>query len=210
MSLHEFWIGVRTGARLLAPRATVDSPKLDASAIERLLQGATLWLTPSVVAGFNEADFTFLPEVERTKLTRLVNAFRGVAAQVPPAAPASDEQIEQARPLLRDIVALLEFDRFGDAEAYRIGKQIESAIASWRPRELVELRFNTGWDSTSDPAIWIWAFLSDEKEDDFLNRAGELRPLLDAAARAAAPDRLPYVSFRSIAEQAELAEVGSP
>ena len=204
MSLREFWISVRTGARLLAPRATVDSPKLDAGAIERVLRGATLWLTPSVVAGFNEADFVFLPDPDRTRLADLVARFRQIAAQVPPSAPANEDQIDQALPLFRDIIAMMGFDRYGDAEAYRIGKQIERAIESRRPSELVELRFNTGTDSTSDPAIWIWAFLSDEKEEDFLGRARELRRLLDGASRSIVPDLIPYISFRSVTEQAEL------
>lgn len=206
MSLREFWISVRTGARLLAPSATVDSPKLDAGAIERVLRRATLWLTPSVVAGFNEADFAFLPDSERKRLAELVAGFRQVASQVPPTAPANEDQIERALPLFREIIGLLEFHRFGDDEAYRIGKQIERAIEAHRPRELVELRFNTGTDNTADPAIWIWAFLSDEKEDDFLRRARAVRPLLDWASRTVAPDLLPYISFRSVGEQAELAE----
>src|SRR5262249_8139247 len=124
-----------------------------------------------------------------------------------PTAPANEGQIRQALPRFRDMIAMLEFDRYGDAEAYRIGKQIERAIENRRPRELVERRFNTGTDSTSDPAIWSWAFLSDEKEEEFRRRASELRRLLDRASRDVAPDLLPYISFRSVAEQADLAEV---
>ena len=45
----------------------------------------------------------------------------------------------------------MEFDRYGDAEAYRIGKQIERALEGRRPPELAELRFNTGTDNTGDP-----------------------------------------------------------
>jgi hypothetical protein len=58
--------------------------------------------------------------------------FKQVAVQVPPAAPANPDQIEKARPLLRDIIALMEFDRYGDAEAYPIGKRIERGIESQR------------------------------------------------------------------------------
>jgi hypothetical protein len=206
MSLREFWISVRTGARLLAPTSTVDSPKLDPSAIEGVLRRATIWLTPGVVAGFNEADFSFLPEDEQMKLKNLVHDFRRIAAQVPPTAPASDDQVKQALPLFRDIIVMMGFDRYGDAEAYRIGKQIERDIENRRPPELVELRFNTGTDNTGDPALWIWAFLAEEKEDEFLRRARELRPLLAGASRTVAPDLFPYISFRSVAEQAELAE----
>jgi hypothetical protein len=172
-----------------------------------MLQRATLWLTPGVVAGFDEADFAFLPDSERMQLTSLVNQFRQIASQVPPNAPANEDQIAKARPLFRDIIAMMEFDRYGDDQAYRIGKQIERAIESRRPPELVELRFNTGMDSTSDPAVWIWVFLSEEDEDEFLRLAEAIRPLLDWASRAVAPDLFPYISFRSVAEQAELSEV---
>jgi hypothetical protein len=55
---------------------------------------------------------------------------------------------------------MLEFDRYGDAEAYRPGKQIERALHISRPPELAELRFNSGIDHSGDPALWIWAFLS--------------------------------------------------
>lgn len=207
MSLREFWISVRTGARLLTPDAIVDAPKLDAGAIERALRQATFWLTPSLVAGFSEADFTFLTDPERARLSALVAGFQQIASQVPPTVPANEDQIERALPLFREIITMLEFDRYGDAEAYRIGKLIEGAIVGHRPAELVELRFNTGTDNTADPALWVWAFLSDEQEDDFLRRARQVRPLLDWASRTVAPDLLPYISFRSVGEQAELVEV---
>jgi len=77
----------------------------------------------------------------------------------------------------------------------------------YRPRELAELRFGTGLDHTGDPAIWIWAFLQDDTWDDeqFLASARQMDELLDPAARRVAPDRWPYLSFRSLAEDAEIA-----
>lgn len=209
MSLAEFWSNVRTSARFVSPRATVDSPRLDAGAIESALRRSTLWLTPGAVAGFDAADFDFLPDDDRAELGRLVTEFRRTAARVPATGPVTDEQVAAALPVFRDIVGRLAFDRYGDPEAYRVGHRIEQAIAGPRPPELVELRFDTGTDSTADPAVWVWAFLADESDEDFLRRAHSVRPLLDRAARAAAPDRLPYISFRSIGEQAELAEVGA-
>jgi hypothetical protein len=202
-------MSVRRGAGLIAPQVTVDATKLDARAIERNLQGATLWLTPRVVADFNEADFDFLPDAERARLAELVTKFRKIASEVKPTAPATDDQVAQALPLFRDIVGMLEFDRYGDAEAYRLGKQIEQAIESYRPKELAELRFNTGPDHSGDSAIWIWAFLTDaaaESDERFLEIAQQLRGMLDSVARTVAPDRWPYLSFRSLAEQAATVE----
>jgi hypothetical protein len=206
MALREFWISVRTAARLFAPQGVVDSPRLDAGAIERKLRGATLWLTRGAVAGFDKDDFSFLPEADRERLTRLVAEFREVASKVSPTAPAPPDAVERALPLFRDIVELLEFDRYGDAEAFRVGKLIEQEIESYRPSELAELRFNTGFDHSGDPGLWIWAFLGDDvsgSDEAFLESAERLRELLDPVARRVAPDRWPYLSFRSLAEQAE-------
>jgi len=209
MALRDFWISVRTAAKMFAPQAIVDSPRLDAEAIERTLRGATLWLSTSAVAGFDEKDFSFLPDAERTRLAKLVTEFRTVASTVRPTAPAPNDAVEKALPLFRDIVQSLEFERYGDAEAYRLGKLIEYEIASYRPAHLAELRFNTGLDHSGEPALWIWAFLSadvSEKDEEFLATAQTLRDLLDPVARRVAPDRWPYISFRSLSEQSEPVE----
>ena len=66
-------------------------------------------------------------------------------------------------------------------------------------------------DSAGDPAIWLWAFLSDEATatDALLVETGRrVRPILRAAARAAAPDHYPYILFRGISERVE-AEVAA-
>ena len=47
MALREFWIGVRVAARLPAPQAVVDSPRLDGKRSSRVLRRSTLWLTPA-------------------------------------------------------------------------------------------------------------------------------------------------------------------
>jgi hypothetical protein len=207
MALRDFWINVRTASRLPAPEVIADSPSFDAASIEQSLRGATSWLSTRAVAGFNPDDFDFLPDAECTKLTDLVAAFRQVASEVKPTAPATDDQVARALPPFRDIVQMLEFDRYGDAEAYRLGKQIERAIESYRPKEIAELRFNTGDDHSGDPALWIWVILTDESSETdemFLQNARRLRGLLADVAREVAPDRFPYLSFWSLAEQVEV------
>ncbi len=204
MALQDFWISVRTGVRLSSARAIVDSPHLDADAIERTLRGATFWLTRGAVAGFDEADFPFLPEPERAHLADLVAKFRAVASTVNPTAPAPREAVERALPLFAEIVRSLEFDRFEDPEAYRLGKTIEREIESYRPPELVELRFRAGRDHTGDPGLWIYGFLGGSasgSEEAFLGATPRLRELLDSVARQVAPDRFPYISFRDLAEE---------
>lgn len=207
MSLRDFWTSVRAAARRFAPLTTVDAPKLDAGMIEEILRADTLWLSPRAVRGFQEADFHFLPQPEREQLARLVKTFLEVASEVTRAKPATDDQVHRALPLFRDIVGLLEFDRYGDAEAYQLGKQIEQQIAPHRPAELAELRFNTGLDNTGDPGVWIWAFLSDDEDATVLARAKAVRPLLDEASRAVAPDLFPYINFRMLSEQSIPTEV---
>ncbi len=209
MALGDFWVNVRTGARRVAPRAVVDSPKLEASQIEKGLRVSDLWLTPKAVDGYSEADFSFLPENERRRLTQLVESFRQIAFMVPPAEPATPELVEQALPLFRDIVGALEFDRYGDVEAYRLGKQIENAIRGRRPAELAELRFNTGLDQTGDLGLWIWAILTDDTAVDdqqFFTHTERVRKLLDVVSRSIEPSRWPYIRFCTVSEQVELTE----
>lgn len=199
---------MRIGARLIAPQVIADAPRLDSASIDSVLRRATSWFTPRAVEGFNEADFPFLPKEERERLVKLVSEFSEVAAKVSPT-DAPPEVVESALPLFREILQLLEFHRYGDAEAYRLGKQIEQKLQPHWPKEIAELRFKTGLDHTGDPALWIWVFLTEEvskNDDDFLKAAQRLRAILDPIARRVDADRWPYLSFRPITEPAEAVE----
>jgi hypothetical protein len=209
MALQDFRTNMRMGARLFAPRHLADAPPLDADAIERMLRSSVHWLTVRSVSGFDEKDFWFLPEGERAQLAQLVTDFQKVVSTVKRRAPTPEETVEKAMPLFRDLVRLLAFDRYGDAEAFRLGKLIEGEIAPERPPELADLRFMTGLDHTGDPGLWIWVYLSDdasESDERFLEVAQMLQDFLDPVAREVAPDRWPYISFRSIADQFEPVE----
>jgi hypothetical protein len=209
MALDDFWMNVRTAARLPVPQSLVDSPQLDAEAIDRALRITTAWLSPSAVAGFFEQDFSFLTDAERVRLAELHRDFLAAVTKKSQTALPAGDLIEKALPIFRGIVQALEYDRYGDPTAFRLGKLIEKAIAARRPPELAELRFNTGSDHSGDPALWIWAFLSadvSDSDEKFLETAQELRDLLDPAARQVSPDRWPYISFRSMAEQSEPVE----
>lgn len=209
MAMNEFWNSVRIGAsRILSPKVVVESPRLDPALFEAAFGTADMWLTPNCVEGFDPVDFAFLPDDERQKLEQHVKSFIEIAQQVPPDGPATKEQRKQAIGHFTEIILQLRFDRFGDWEAYQIGKQIEQAIAAHRPAELAELRFNTGLDNTGDPAVWIWAILSDEGADEsvFAQNTTSIHKILAAAARRACPNRWPYIRFRSMSEQNEYAE----
>jgi hypothetical protein len=209
MALQEFWTNVRIGARLIAPQVIADSPRLDRASLESALRRGTFWLTPRTVEGFNEGDFPFLANEERGRLAKLVKEFSEVTSTVSPTEAAPQVAVELALPLFREILEMLDFGRYGDAEAYRLGKQIEQMLHPHWPKEIAELRFNTGLDHSGDPALWIWVFLTEDvsKEDEsFLKAARGLREILGPIARRVAPDRWPYPSFRPITEPAEAVE----
>lgn len=208
MSLHDFWTSVRTGMRLYAPgRVISDSPRLDAEAIRAALAKADLWLTPSVVRGYDPSDFPFLPPDERDELTRLVADFRAVASQVPPRKPATPAQVDAALPLFQRIVELLEFDRFADANAFRIGKTIEAEPAF--PHEEVEdVRYRTSADQYGDPLLDILAYLPDSAMNVFLRRVPPVREAIQNLVFEHGQPYWPSVSCRLMGELATLPAIG--
>jgi hypothetical protein len=209
MSFEQFWTNVRIGARHISPEVVADAPPLDEAAIESALRKETHWLTPESVEGFQESDFPFLSNEERARLTKAVEGFEKATATVRPTVAPSLHELESALPHFREIVKILEFNRYGDAEAYRLGKQIEKKLQPLQLGDIAELRFNTGLDHSGDPALWVWVFLTEEissKDEDFLKSARRLREIVHPIARRACPDRYPYLSFRPIREPAEVAE----
>ncbi len=111
---------------------------------------------------------------------------------------------ERAKPIMEEIIFTLQFDRYRNAAALRVGKGIESRIhgEGW-PEELVELRFQTGEDHTGEPGLWIWAILRDGVTDDnerYKSVAEMIDELLSQASRQEAPDLFPFIAFRSESE----------
>ncbi|MBY0523783.1 MAG: hypothetical protein K2R98_10320 [Gemmataceae bacterium] len=208
MAIHEFWDNVWQGARLAAVGHVVDRPNPDIGKIEQSIRATQHWLSAKHVQGFNEKDFSFLPQAERRKLAELVKRYLNVASKIHPLASPPQEQVDQAIPPFLKIVELLEFHRYADAEAYRIGKQVENFIRDYRPAFLADLRFETGADQTGDPAISMWAILEDAavEESVFRANANRVYELLRVAVRSVEPKRWPYVSLRTVSEQAELLE----
>jgi len=208
MSLPDFWQNVRRAASLLAaPKVNADSSRVDEASVESQLQGANLWLVCGAVAGFDTADLSFLKQGDRDNLTKLVNSFRSEVSKVNPKGPAPAEVAVDAANLLQEIAECLGFERYEDVEADRLGKQIEKELRADWPEELQELWFRTGLDHTGDPALWVLVVLEDSAavtDDHFFETVLRVQPRIDKLAREAAPDRFPYLSFRSLAEQREL------
>jgi hypothetical protein len=63
--------------------------------------------------------------------------------------------------------------------------------------------FETGDDHAGYPAIWCWVIVEDEAATREI--MGQIRDYLEAVIRKTAPNRWPYIRFRTVSEQAELA-----
>ncbi len=206
MALDQFWTSVRTGLRLYAPpRVIADSPRLDSEAIQKALARADLWLTPATVRGYDRADFDFLPAEYRDELARLVEGFQKVVAGVNPRGPATEEQVRLATPLFRGIVEALEFDRFADADAFRVGKVLESDPVF--PKDGVDARYRTGPDFNGEPGLKIMMYLPDSDLESFLARAATIRRDVTESVLRHGQPYWPYMSFRF---QSDLAELQNP
>jgi hypothetical protein len=204
MALLEFWANVRSAGGLILRRAAVDSPRLDANRIERILRRSRKWLTPKAVEEFDPADFAFLSDEERRDLQDSVNRFLQVVEHVPERGRPSEEQVEAALPPFRRIVEILRPDKYADLDALVIGKRLEQYLRGRLPDWVRELVFETGNDATlGEPALWIWVEVADEaaKEGVFSQNTRTVRSIVDPAGRKIAPDRWPFVRFRSSSEQ---------
>lgn len=132
MSLHDFWINVRSAFRVPGPDAP-EAPRLDAAAIEAALRKSSDWLAVDTIDGFDEADFSFLPDADRKRLKDRVEAFRPLASTRKFRRPPTPKAVEEAVPILREIIQILEFDRYDSPEALRLGKRIERAVQNDAP-----------------------------------------------------------------------------
>jgi hypothetical protein len=108
MAKSEFFSNVRTAVRSLAPRVEADNPYTDSTRLERALRGATVWLTPKAVEGFEIKDFGDLPPGERNALAEHVRKFLKVARTVAPQEAAAPEQLREAVPQFLDIVVAVQ------------------------------------------------------------------------------------------------------
>jgi hypothetical protein len=204
MALEEFWANVRSAGGFLLRRAAVDSPRLDASRIERILRRSRKWLTPKAVEGFDPDDFAFLSEEERRDLQESVAHFLRVVEQVPGNGRPSEAQVEAALPQFKRIVEILRPDKYADRDALVSGKKIEQYLRGRLPDWVRELVFETGNDSTlGEPAIFIWVEIADEAaEDDVFSENTTLAErIVREAARKVDPERWPFILIRSSSEQ---------
>jgi hypothetical protein len=203
MSLKEFWMNVRLAARMTTPIVTADAPRLSSEQIEEILRSAPIWLTPRAVESFDERDFDFLSADERQQLSDAVRQFRNVAAQVDPKKPSTDLQIQEALPHFQRIVEILGGNKYADYKALVIGKRIERHIAGRIPDTVLELRFETGVDSSGGNGLWIWVIFKDDvavDENVLFANVRAVEQLMRDAVRQLGIKRWPYVRLRTISE----------
>ena len=201
-----FWPAVRRDVGYTSDRAVADRPRFTPEAIIKRLKTDSRWLYPHVFDERWENGLGFLDQAERAWLTENVEKVRAVAGEIPDGGQPTVEQLDRARPSYATIVEWMGFDRYDDADAFYFGKQIEQRLNPWPPR-LDHLRFRTGFDSTEDPALWVWAFVAQSgeyEEKSFLGWASDIRRVVDPIAREFAPEGRAFLRFRSTAEQAEL------
>ena len=207
MSLAKFWNTMRRfrpagGSRL------GESPHIDTGAelgawAER---NDTAWQTPDIMSAYDPTDFDFLAPPEASQLRESVGEFRRLTALLPTAGPDAEGLRSDARACLLGILDQMEFHRFGDADAYQLGKRIERQIAAIRPPVLAELRYLTDEDSTGDPALRVWAILSIDDDVRFRQVAKSVREMLDTATREITEEYWPHIHFQSVSEQREYRE----
>src|SRR5439155_20423682 len=78
-------------------RVSTDGRNLDPATVAKAITRAAIWLTPSAVKGFRAEDFPELGSARQQALADAVREFERVAAQVPPDAPATDQQVGDAK-----------------------------------------------------------------------------------------------------------------
>lgn len=212
-SVDTFRTNVQRASRMLFEQSVADRPRQTRELIEQRLREIEkqhprypLWLSPQSLDDFDRESFAFLPPDELDELAAKVEDVRDVARGIPEGSPAHPDQLDRARSPFVRVVELMGFDRYDDVKPFVIGKTIERRLAPVWPPHLDHLRFRTGFDSTGDPALWVWGYVSQTGEYDstpFLEWASDIRRVLDPICHEFAPENRAFLRFRSTAEPVE-------
>lgn len=105
---EEFILDVRRSARTLQARnMEAASDAVNSDAIARILDRASLWLTPKVVEHYDPKDFTNWPNEQQTRLQLAIDEFCRVARRVPPDQPATIDQFKEGTGRFHNLVHVL-------------------------------------------------------------------------------------------------------
>ena len=200
MSKKDFLDNVRVARNLFVHGGvTTDSRHLDAAVATQALTRAAIWLTPSSVKGFRADDFQELGAAQQRALADAVQEFERVARQVPPDAPATDQQFSEAQAALERILTILGNYLPSHEEA----TQIRTALAMLDfPPWVLNWDYEVGSDEDGVPAVWVTLY-ADERAvppDQFGRRASEMIPKLRSSLTAAGIRGWPYLRMRTAKE----------
>ena len=200
MSKRDFLLNVRLAGNLLEhARVTTDSRHLDPAALASAITRAAIWLSPKAVEGFSEADFVELGPARQRALADAVRAFESVARQVPPAGPATENQVIQAEDALRRILNILA----SYVPAHEEEAEIRRALAAVEfPSWVRNWDFEPGSDEDGGPSVWVTLYTDESAvPPDLLGkRATEMIPKIRAALKSAGVRRWPYLRVRTARE----------
>lgn len=211
MALRTFWAEVAVRNPFFQGRVShPDRPRIKSQELDAALSEKNEWQFVGPIRGFAEADFDFLPDDTRRELAVRVQEFNVLAPKLRTLVNrelSNEGAIEEmnvanrARPLLRDIVLLLEQDRHADPDAFVIGKQVER-LAQQRglPEVVRELRFSTSDPFGDLPVLNITAVLNEAElktEAKFLEQARLVHATLEPIAEEVAPEWFAHIMCRT-------------
>ena len=211
MALRMFWADVAVRNPLFVGGVSHPvPPRIESQELDDALSKKYEWQFVGPIRGFEEADFDFLPEDRRDALSKLVHEFNGIAPKLRSLVNRNfteqgrleeEEMASRARPLLRDIILLLEQDRHADPEAFVIGKQVER-LAQQRglPEVVRELRFSTSDPFGDLPVLNVTAVLKEAElktEAKFLEQARLVQAKLEPIAEEVAPEWFAHIMCRT-------------
>lgn len=205
MSLIDFWTNVKTASGFISPSVEVDSSQLNGNNIQQVITSAVIWLTPRAVQGFDEDDFIFLSKKEQAELKQCVTEFKIIADSVPRNQPASKESIERAEPAFRRIIEILQIDTYENAEYYRIAKLLD-ALKQKLPKWVKDIKYRFDYDSTGDPAVWIWVIADDTESEKktFFDDVIDIHSIIKSTLQMHGVQLWPYLGVRTVTEQSEV------
>jgi hypothetical protein len=196
MSKKDFLDNVRIARNLVMHGGvSTDGRRLDPAALTR----AAIWLTPSAVKGFRADDFQELGTGQQRALADAVQEFEKVAGQVPPDAPATDQQFGEGKAALEKILKIVGNYLPSHEEA----TQIRSALGTVDfPPWVLNWDYEVGSEEDGGPGVWITLY-ADERgfpPDQFGRCSIEMVPKFRSALTSAGIRRWPYIRMTTARE----------
>jgi len=198
MARSEFLRNVRTAASFLLPKPTTGNGQSEAE-VERLFRGASIWLIPEAVKGFDSTALGWFPHFSpenRKKLERSVLAFRDVAEQVPVNEPAKQGQVNSALPPIMDLLDLLK--PYLDDLAIQANRTLIDA-GPW-PEGIVGFVCESRNDSEGEAALFVWVIVDETVRsiEELVPKSNEISLRVMDVLRNMG--RFIYVRFRAASE----------